>query len=143
MKIINFDEVRAILPKKLQIKKYSIWLILSCFITFIFYYVYYRNTLINQAHWDVGWIRNVIWRNPIQSMPVDCCAVDGQNSEYISWTWHFSPTFSVFSLLSFLWPFSQLSWLVLFFTLQNVIITFCVNYLLYLKLSNKFTNFTI
>lgn len=94
----------------------------------IFTFYIYRKQLFLTAHWDVGWIKHVIWKNPLQAMPSDCCALDGQNSSYIVWSWHSIPLFSVFSLLSYTWPFGQVTWLLFFLSLPYAIIVFCVVY---------------
>jgi hypothetical protein len=97
------------------------WNILP-FVFFFTLLVVFHNQLALAAHWDTGWIRHVIWRNPAQHMPETCCAVDGENSNLISWSWHFVPLFSLFSVASYLWPFGEILWTASFFALPYALI---------------------
>ena len=91
------------------------------------------------AHFDLGWINNVIWRNISQQMPNDCCSADGNNSTYISWVWHFTPFFSIISFFSYFWPFSSFSWLAIFLAIAPAMVVFftCNIFMLRNKLNSK------
>jgi hypothetical protein len=95
-------------------------------ISLVFFCTVYAHLVLSNAHWDVGWINQVIWKNPMQLMPTDCCSRDGENSAFISWGWHFTPLFTGISLLSYLWPFGQTAWLILFFSLAPSLSVFIV-----------------
>ena len=90
--------------------------------TFVVFYFVYSRYILTNAHWDTGWIKQVIWQNVLQKMPYDCCLSGTYSSEYISWEWHFTPLFSLVSLLSYLWPFTANSWLIAFFAVQPTLL---------------------
>ena len=111
----NFYEyIRGNFSTRKSSKAEFVFSVAITFFVFIFFFIIYNNWLLTSAHWDLGWIKQVIWRNLDQKMPIDCCSPDGNNSNYISWAWHFTPFFTLLSLISFLWPFSSFSWLVMF-----------------------------
>lgn len=93
---------------------------------FVFFYFVYNKHILTDAHWDTGWIKQVIWHNILQKMPGDCCSSGNLSSPYISWRWHFTPLFSLVSLLSYLWPFTVNSWLISFFALQPALLVFFI-----------------
>ncbi len=70
------------------------------------------------GHGDLGWLRIVLWRNPSLSLE----GFPGYPSTYSSWEWHFLPYISIWSALSYLWPFGDLNYLLLFITLPPVLI---------------------
>jgi len=111
--------------RNLTKKELSIQFFLSL-LTFLILFNVYRYQTLTSAHWDVGWIKHVIWRNPRQEVPTDCCSIDGVNSTFQSWSWHLSPLFSLFSVISFAWPFGQQTWLLFFLALPYAAIVFCV-----------------
>lgn len=115
------------IPRKLQPAEKIAQVIFSTLVFFVLFEVY-RNQVSMSAHWDVGWIKHVIWRNPLQEMPNSCCALDGENSKFIAWSWHSIPLFSIFSLISYVYPFSQQTWLITFFALPYAIIVYCIIY---------------
>lgn len=128
---MNFDEIsRVIFSKRSRDFNFQEKVIhgLMSFIVLIIIFFVYKYQILVSAHWDVGWLKYVTWRNPLQQMPIDCCALDGENSQYISWSWHFSPLFSVFSLLSYIWPFGQYFWFILFLSLPYGMISYFVSY---------------
>jgi len=115
------------IPQKLNPWEKTVQVIISTFVFFALFVVY-RNQISMGAHWDVGWIKHVIWRNPLQEMPNSCCALDGENSIFIAWSWHSIPLFSIFSLISFVFPFGQQVWLITFLALPYAIIVYSVIY---------------
>ena len=88
------------------------------------------------ANWDLGWLRQAIWHNPLLK-------TENTNfsTSYVSWTWHFYPFLSFVSLISFLWPFGSLSWLIIFLSLPVVVI--CATVSLILKLNSDFSNSSV
>jgi hypothetical protein len=100
--------------------------VLISLITFVFFYFIYSKHILTNAHWDIGWIKQVIWQNVLQKMPEDCCVSGNLSSPYISWKWHLTPFFSLISLISYLWPFTSNSWLITFFAIQPAFLVFFI-----------------
>ena len=68
---------------------------------------------------DEGWVIGMVWRSP--SLFVESYSWKG--SFYGT---HVSPWMSAASLLSYLWPFGQVSWSSLFFALPQSIVVWCL-----------------
>jgi len=105
-------------------KNEFIFSVVTFFVTLALFYFIYSNWIITNAHWDLGWLKEVTWRNIFQKMPSTCCSLTESNSVYISWLWHFTPFFSIVSVLSFLWPFSSFSWFAIFLAMAPASLVF-------------------
>jgi hypothetical protein len=136
--IYNF--IQKYFPQNKLRKSQFVFSILLALGTFILFYRIYSIWIITNAHWDLGWIKHVIWRNIPQQMPTDCCSVDGSNTAYISWAWHFTPLFSLLSAVSYLWPFSSFSWLLVFLSIAPALVVYLTCAIFFL-MNNSHTTF--
>ena len=102
------------------LKEKSNLISVSTFFVFLVYLKIYYTILMTDGHGDLGWLRIVLWRNPSLSLE----GFPGYPSSYSSWEWHFLPYISIWSALSYLWPFGDLNYLLLFITLPPVLIFF-------------------
>lgn len=107
------------LPKNRKIDYIDAFIVFT--LSIIFFNYFYKHIIL-YSHPDIGWIGNLIYRNPLQSLQNQSYKLGWQSG----WEFHYSPFLSIISLLSFLWPFGAIKWLSLFFTLQVVLIYYPV-----------------
>jgi hypothetical protein len=119
-----YDSIGTYFSGKKLSKNDFLFSVVVSLATLLIFYRIYSGWIITNAHWDLGWLRQVTWHNVFQKMPETCCSVNESNSIYISWFWHFTPLFSIVSLLSYLWPFSSFAWLALLLAIAPALLVF-------------------
>jgi hypothetical protein len=107
------------LPKNRKLNYIDVFFLFT--LSIIFFNYFYKHIIL-YSHPDIGWIRSLIYRNPLQLLQNQSYKLDWQSG----WEFHYSLFLSIISLLSFLWPFGAIKWLSLFFTLQVVLIYYPV-----------------
>jgi hypothetical protein len=83
-------------------------------VCFVLSYSFFIRHIVLNAHPDVGWISELIWRNPLQLLESESYKV-GWGS---GWEFHTSPILSIASLFSYLWPGLQITWMATFLATQ-------------------------
>ena len=92
--------------------------LVSTTIILVLVWNFFYKHIVLYSHPDIGWIRSLIWRNPLQKLENESYKSDWQSG----WEFHNSALLSIFSLLSYMWPFGAIKYLTVFFSLQILLI---------------------
>ena len=109
--------------------------ITSVTIILVLVWNFFYKHIVLYSHPDIGWIRSLIWHNPLQKLQSESYKLDWQSG----WEFHYSTLLSIFSFISYIWPFGVIKWLTVFFTLQIVLIFIPILKILQYFLTNTYS----